>query len=528
MKTFCNCVTGTLLTILTCFGAAATADDSSNKIWWLNKAAEYADLVQPVDDRTEAHYKLVYALAKEDMFPLAVSATAEISKPQLRIYAITQIAKRAHAVADVETCDTSLRLAHEVALVAEVGQTNAHLVRTYFELDRGDQALPFAKALPNQTQRLFALTNVAEELGKLGRVEEALEVIRVGQPPTWFDSGRVAIARASASAGRHDDAINLLEQIVNPANSDNVNGYLAELMIRDGDLSGAEKRITEISDQKIRATRRAQLAAASIDSQSVESLAAAMKKAASRDEKLSLGQAMIKQMIKKQDVDGAEKLIESLTKMVVESPRPPEISKFGSFDDTLLIATLKSSYMDTASILQERGDQEHAAEHVRRAFDAAKGIQSQGLGKSLLCQRLVQQLAGLGDMKGAQQLIDTLDTDFTRATASADLAASLILSGKIDEGLALADKAVSDRSMGHGTSRVALALYKMNEQARLAEYVTQMPDTPREVGAFRDIGYRLVENRDLEFMKSLLPKLPSDSARVQACLGAYDSLAASN
>lgn len=515
-----------MVCVLVACGVTGSADDDlTSASWWLNRAIVYADQIPVGEDRSEAHYKLATTLANEGAFAQAVAAAAEVSKPQIQVYAFSRIATLAHERGDEKTCDSALGLAREVALTARVGQTNAHMVRAFFALNRSDLAFPFADALPHPTQRLFAFTNVAEELGKAGRIDEAIKIVRDQQPPTWHESGIVAIARACAEAERFDDAIRLAATLTEKEFMDNANDRIAERLILAGELQKGKAFIEKITDRKRRDTRMAQwLEAAVAGDAATKSIAEAMSEANSREEKVTIGMLKLKQLVRSKDVAQAEKWLESLVTIIEESPQEPQVSKFGSFDDSLAIATIRAVYMDTAAILMAEGNDDAAAEHIKRAFLAAKGIKSQGLGKSILCGRLVQQLTALGDVENAQELAATLDTDYTKATASADVAASLILDGKIDEGLKMAKVSVADRSMGYGTKRVAMALLEVQAFDELGTYMATMPDGPREVRAFREVAHEFVRSRNTERLHGLLKSLPSDAARVQACLGASDLL----
>ncbi len=492
--------------------------------WWLDRAASYAEKIVQQEDRSEAHYKLTYAFANRGDFGRALIAASAVNDPQLQVYSFSYVAKQAHQKGDQATCSRALKLARDVAIPAKIGQTNSHMIRTYFELGRGDQALPMAKQLPHPTQRYHAMTNVAQELGKLGRVDEAIQIIRDHQPDTWLEVGYGEIAKACAQAKRFEQAIQLATQIQKPSTRDNAFDRIADLLIRAGQLDRGNEIAKKIEDPKKQSTRVAQYLKESAVSAGTLSLENAMKTAATRTEKVTVGLAQVKKAIEGGDVEKAESTIQLLVEIVQESPEKPQVSKFGSFDDTLLVATIKANYMETARLLREKGDQQSALERAKRAFEAAKAIESQGLGKMMLASRLVQQLTALGDIEGAKELIATMDTPYTQATSSADVAASLILSGKVEEGLRMAEKSVGDRSKAYGTKRVALALFQVERFDELAKYMAQMPDGRHEVRAFREIAGEMVKSGYVQQVDALIDQLPSDAARSQACLGVHDTI----
>jgi tetratricopeptide (TPR) repeat protein len=501
------------------------ADRLQSSDWWLDRALKFADTIPAGEDRDEAHYKLTYALANKGDFNRALLTAEEVTEPQIRVYAFSRIAKLAQQAGDNLICEQALEVAHETAVPAEIGQTNAHMVRLFFELNQHERALPFARSLPHQTQRLFAIGNVAEEYAKLGQVDVAMEVVRSHLPPTWLDSRRVAVARACADGKHFDQAIEVAEKIQKDSSRDNAFDRIAELMIRDGKLKLGRQIIDRIQDTKKRELRLAQHSQAAVGSaEGPRSIAQAYQSATSREEKTSLGMLRIAELVKEQKIDETEALIESLVKTIEASPQQPQVSKFGTFDDGLQIALIQSHYLDTAMLFREAGDESAAKARIVKVIDAAKKVNSQGLGTMMLHKKLIQGLNALGETAAAEELLQHQDTAHSKATASGDIAASLILSGKIKEGLEMAEESIGDRSMAYGTKRVAIALLNTKRYEELANYMAKMPDNKHEVQAFREIAQQMVRTGDVRRLSELIDKLPSDAARTQACLGAHDSL----
>jgi len=162
-----------------------------------------------------------------------------------------------------------------------------------------------------------------------------------------------------------------------------------------------------------------------------------MAEAATRKEKVSIGMRKFAELVGQREIEKAEALIVSLVKIIEDSPREPRVSKFGTFDDSLQIAMVKAGYMETAKLLKDAGDEAGAKGRVAKALAAAKAIKSPSIGKSLLARKLIHSQAELGDSDGARASASLFDTDFMRSNSKGDSAASLILSGKVDEGLEL-------------------------------------------------------------------------------------------
>jgi len=504
---------------------AASAEQLKSSVWWLNRAVHYAKQIEDAEARSHANYKLTYAHAQDGDFARALQTASEVTKPQIRVYAFSRIAKLAHDKQDKQTCDKALRIAREVAIPAEIGQTNGHMVRLYFELDRSDEAVTFAAALPHQHQKRYAYQNVADEMAKEGRIDEAIAVISRHNPATWRDSGYTSIAKACATASRFDQAIALAEKVGKARFRDSAYDYIADKLIRAERLDEGRAIALRIQDERKRSDRLAHHLSTSVKlKQGAKSIDAAMAEAATREETIAIGMLKFAELIEQREVEKAEALIVSLVKIVDDSPREPQVTKFGTFDDSLQIATIKAGYMETAKLLKDAGDEAGAEDRVAKAIAAAKAIESPSLGKMLLSAKLVRGQAALGDTDGAQASTSLFDTDLMLSNSKGDLAASCILSGRVDTGLELAQEIVNQQNYAYGTRRVATALISVKRFDKLADYLPLIPDTGHDVRTFREIAHELVKSGNVKRLDLLLNIHPSDAARTQACLGAYDQL----
>ncbi|MBC8872562.1 MAG: hypothetical protein H8E44_24270 [Planctomycetes bacterium] len=503
----------------------ASPEQLNSSAWWLNRAVQFAKQIKDAEARSHANYKLTYVHAHDGDFPRALESAANVSGPQIRVYAFSRIAKVAHENGDKLTCDKALRVAREVAIPAEIGQTNSHMVRLYFELDRSDEAVTFAAALPHQHQKRYAYQKVARGMAKEGRIDEAIAVITRHTPANWRDSGYMSIAQACATASRFDRAIELAEKVGKANFRDSAYDYIAEKLIRAERLDEGKLIALRIQDERKRSDRLAHHLSTSVKlNGGAKSIDAAMAEAATREEKLSVGMLKFAELIADRDVQKAEALIVSLVKIVEDSPREAQVSKFGSFDDSLRIATIKAGYMETAKLLKDAGDEAGAKDRVAKAMAAAKAIESPSLGKMFLSAKLVRGQAALGDTEGAQANTSLFDTELMLSNSKGDLAASCILEGNVGKGLVLAQEVVNQKHYAHGTRCIATALIRVKRFDKLAEFLPLIPDTGHDVRTFREIAQELVKSGNVKLLDQLLGTLVSDAARTQACLGAYDQL----
>ena len=210
------CRAGIVALLISCATLAeakqpANTEQLQSSAWWLNRAVDYTKQIEDAEARSQANYKLTYALTQEGNFAGALQSASEVAKPQIRVYAFSRIAKFAHQREDKATCDKALRIAREIAISAEFVRTS--MIRLYFELNRSDEAVTFAAAVPDRYQKRYAYQTVADEMAKQGRIDEALAIVSRHKPATSQDSGCASIAIACARASRFDQAVELAEKV---------------------------------------------------------------------------------------------------------------------------------------------------------------------------------------------------------------------------------------------------------------------------------------------------------------------------
>jgi hypothetical protein len=83
---------------------------------------------------------------------------------------------------------------------------------------------------------------------------------------------------------------------------------------------------------------------------------------------------------------------------------------------------------------------------------------------------------------------------------------------------------INQQNYAYGTRRVATALISVKRFDKLADYLPLIPDTGHQVRTFREIAHELVKSGNVRRLDLLLSDHPSNAARTQACLGAYDLL----
>jgi len=506
---------------------AAGAEQWESSAWWLNRAVDYARKIEDAEARSHANYNLAYVLADKGDFDRALEAASEVIGPQVRVYAFGRIAKLAHEHEGKATCDKALQIARETAIPAQNISADAHMVRLYFELDRSDEAAAFAAALPGGPQKRYAYQVVADELAKEGRIDEAIAVVHDHKPATARDSGYASIAKACAETSRFDRAIELAEKVEKVKSRDAAYDYIAEKLICAERLTEGKAIALRIQDERKRFERLAHHLSASVKrEQEAKSIDDAMAEAATREEKIAVGMLKLDELIEEREIEKAEALIVSLVKIVEDSPREPRVSKFGTFDDSLEIAKIKAGYLKTARLLKEAGDEAGAKDRVAKAIAAVEAVTSPSLGRVLLSSELVRSQAALGDREGAQASASLFETDLMLSNATSDVAAACILSGQVSQGMELAQDVVKQPNCAYGARRVATALIHVERFDKLAEYLPLVPDTGHDVRAFRGIAQELVKSGNVRRLDPLLANHPSDAARTQACLGAYDQLRA--
>jgi hypothetical protein len=491
---------------------------------WRQQAVQYAAGIADADVRGKAHYDLVYVLGFAGDLAGARASMPSIDNPQLRIYAHVFLAKQYKKTGDDDACRSELQEAGKVTLLPD-NTSHTDVIRTYLELDQPAEAIALAAKIPNEFHRNAAFQTIAATLAKQGKLEMASDVVQQRLPASWRESGWSVMANACADELRIDEAQKLAARLTDQKLQDRAYDHLVKALLKADRAAEVGPFADRIAEETLRATAQAQIAAVSAKEQSAEVLQSRIEKAATREEKLALYDLLFAKLVEAGNVADAEAVIESMVKTIENSPRKPEISKFGVADDSGMIAKARLNYLATAKLLAARGDREASRLRVDRVRKTVTELPDEtGLLKLILVPLFVKAEIDLGDFQGARTTLGQLKDGFSKSSMAAEIAAGLIESGDVKAGLEVAELITESLGKDSALGKVASALLRAGKLEEAKTLLQKVGDGRYEIGAFRTVGKILMElGRETE-LQQWLGELKSNAARAYLCMGANDAL----
>lgn len=491
--------------------------------WWRQQAVHYAGDIADAEAKGKAHSDLVYVLARAGDLDATRTSIESITNPQLRIYALCFLAKQYHQKGDDAACQTELQQAGKESLAWDSNFGHSHVIDTYMELGKPEDATALAAAISLEFHRIVAFQDIAAKLAGQGNLAMAEEIVKRRLPPSCEESAWSGIANACADALRIDDAQTLAARLTDKKLQDRAFMHLVQALVKADRGDEARPFADRISEERLQATALGMIAAPSANKQSAQVLQSRIEKAATREEKLALYERLFAKLIETGDVPAAEAAIESMLKTIETFPRQAQTSKFGAFDDAVASAVVQSNYLTVAGLLAKQGDREGSLLRLARAQKAVTELpEKSGIARSILASKLLSAEIALGDFDGAQASLQQIGKGFDQPMLAGEVAAGLIKSGDVKSGLAVAELITAPLGRGVAMARVTIELLRAGEMKEAKALLGRVGDGAEDVQAFSAAGATMAElGRETE-LRQWLAEMTSNVARAYLCMGAAE------
>lgn len=103
-----------------------------------------------------------------------------------------------------------------------------------------------------------------------------------------------------------------------------------------------------------------------------------------RDHKIAVYTLMAEKQADAGDIDSAVTAIETMEKMIDDTPMTADKSKFGTFDDSFNRGAVETVYLRAANNLAGKGDLEGYNKYIAKAITGVKGINNVPIWKSMV------------------------------------------------------------------------------------------------------------------------------------------------
>lgn len=514
-------------------GAARTAETRpttepgrTGAAQWQREAMRYAGAIEDQETRSRAMSEMGYVLVRGGDLAGAKEAAGSIDSPQLCIYAHCHLAKEYQKRGEVAACTAELQEAGKVALGWDSNFGHSHVIQTMMELGRLEETIALADQIKLESDRNYAMRDVAARLAAQGKLEAAEKVVHEKLPAGWQSASLTAMAYACAQAMRIEDTQTLVERLTEQKAIDQTWLNLVQALAEAKRAPEAEPFAGRIKDGEMQGTARGLIAGAITKTQSAAEIQQLLQRAGTREEKLALYKALVTKQLEGADVAAAEGSIASSLEVIKTTPRAEQKSKFGTFDDALTVASVKAEYLEVARHLHAKGEREASRQRLAMAREAITALpQTAGIAKSALVMTLIQTQVALGEFSDARVTLQQLPNGFVKSSQAGQVAAGLIASGDIKTGMAVAELITDPLGRGGVVGGVVTALLQAVETQAAKEMLKKLGNTSEDAVAFRAAGRALAERGRAEELKQWLQEDWSDVAKAYLCIGVADTSA---
>ena len=552
--------------------------DESQQRELLLKAVAEADQIPDEQARQKAQWDLVGMLVKRGLTEEAFQQALKLKpvNPQTCIYSLTTIAQDAMTKGN----EADVQRAWELAKAANSDAPQAfgfehYVIQMGFKFNRPiDDLIAVASAAkPNGRQNAFR--DIRNELAWRGRIDEAYSITAKYLPTFSKEFNDREIAYYCSNAKHYDynvkhdhfgQAIRIIEQMPRGTNR---NAALEQLIqgllyvagkdtVSEERFSLAEKWVDQIDDGLKQAKTRARIMKAHEDKvvldlvnvtaeqaqimnirrpvQSLEVLELAFSETSSREEKEVLLQRIFRKQLESGDFKAADGMLARRIQLIKEQPREEQKSKFGNFDDAdaVRLATW-SHHHDIIQALIKADRKEEARARLDKLTDVPDSeslfLVGNGEGIRLMLYRELKDF----------DAVEKIGVKENNPLATIEMAAWMMQNGQFDRGWkhvapllevtsdALFPPDIRTKSLYFAAQPIeslAKELFKVNRPDDAFVFVNKLPESRDKAHVFETFGELLVTSGRIAELEQWIAKLPHETARTHARMGALRSIRA--
>ncbi len=512
------------------------------------KAVEDADRIPDDQARQQAQWNLVSSLVhaglRDEAFQQALKLRT--ANPQTCIYSLKTIAEDAIKRGDQATVQKAWDAANQ-SNKDSGAKYNHYVIELGFKLNRPVAEMLAVAAAVKRDDQQQAYRDIRNELAWRGRVDEAYAISAAHLPNLSKDFNDREIAYYCSSARSYDyylkhdhlgQAIRIIEQMPKGEHRDAaieqlIDGllYVANKdQVTERNLALAETWAARIDDKLKQAAARAQILQKRLPGMSVEQLEQQLSSVTSREEKLEYLRRIFQKLLEENRIEEADRILPREVQLVKEQPRPEQKSKFGNVDDKLV--ERMTAWTHNAAIVRAL----HKAGRTEEAKARLEALKDLPDSEPVF---LVGSLAGIRLQLSMEledfDAVERYYADHPNPISSIFMAAWMMQKGHFDRGWThvapLMDMSPETmfppelRSkpmyfLAQPFENLAKELFKVNRPDDALAFISKLPESRDTAHAFETFGELLVQSgRGAEF-DQWLTKLPHDTARTHARLGA--------
>ncbi len=525
------------LTLVTFFPAIAKTTPQTNVAvgnsdsisWWLEYAVQQANTITDLDCKNEIYGHLGRAQALAGDVDGANTSASAILKLNKRIYAYTFAAKTFYKQGNGSGYKKSIEQARSAALsdmsIASRIFMNSNVVRTYLDCNDVNGAKSYAESITDQRQTQRAYQKIAAHLAHNGNAEDAYAIVN----KIIKESGKeIALVEIAETCIREENLVvaeQIVQRLTGSKHQDRVLQKLGIAFAEKGSVKKARSVAETISNSKHKSSVIAAIAKYQINSDDIDLGKKTAQEVVYRDHKTAVYSLIAEKQADAGKIDSAVTTIETMSKMIDDTPMAADKSKFGEFDDSYKKGMAETIYLRVAKNSAEKGDMEGYNKYIAKAIAGVKEINVIPLlWKGTVFVKIVEAQLETGDIEGAKKTAKEIDDELNFSFALYNIVKAQLEKDDIVGAIATYREITDTMNKSFACGQIASAFVKKGKIAEAKKILLNLGNSSRESEAYRQTASVFVEMGYTKELANWIDKIPTPQARVCACLGAVDGI----
>jgi len=524
------------LTLVTFFPAFAkttpqtnvAVGNSDSMSWWLGYAVQQAETITDNDCRDEirGHLARVQALAGD--VDGSIASASAISRLNKRIYVYTFAAKTFYKQGNMSGYKKSIEQAKSAALSDMSIESrifmNSNVVRAYLDCNDVDGAKSYAESITDHRQTQQAYKKIAAYLASNNDIENSNAIVDNITNESGKESALVEIAETCIREASLPVAKQMVKRITRPDFKDRVYEKLGAAFAEKGNIEQAQAVAEKISNPMHKSSVIAAIAKYQINSGDIDLGKKTAQKLTHRDHKIAVYTLIAEKQADAGEIDSAVATIETMVKMIDDSPLAADKSKFGTFDDSFKKGTVETVYLRVAKNLAGKGDMEGCNKYIAKAIAGVKEINDVPIWKGTVFIKIVEAQLETGDIQGAQKTAKEITEEHNLSWGLYNIVKAQLEKGDIAGAIVTYQEIADTMNKSFACGQIASAFVKKTKIAEAKKMLSTLGNSSREALAYRGTARVFVEMGHTEELANWLDKISTPQAKVCACIGAVDEI----
>jgi tetratricopeptide (TPR) repeat protein len=509
--------------------SGVASDNYNSTSFWLGYAAQQANTITDPNTKDEVYANLSRGLALAgDVNAANVSASAILGSYK-RALAHISAAKTFYKQENMPGYKKSMELAKAVALSEKSIESqifvNGNMISAFLDCNDVNGAKSYAESVKNNSEKQRAYRTIAAYLACNGNIENANAIVNDIIKASGKQNALLEVAETCIRKGNLAVAEQTAERITRVELKDRVYDKLGVAFAERGNIDKARRAAAIISSSMHISSVIAAVAKYQIASGDVDLGKKTTREITYRDYKLAVYTLIVEKEADTGNIDSAVETIETIEKIIDDTPMPADESKFGRFDDSFKKGTAGTLYLNVANALAKKGDTKGYKKYIAKAIDGVKEINVvPALWKGTIFIKIIDAQLKAGDIDGAKITVKEINDEHNYSWGLFNIVNAQLEINDVNGAITTYREIKDTMNKSFACGKIASAFVKKGNIDKAKQILSDLGNSPIEAEAYRQTARVSVETGHAKELASWLEKMPTPQAKVAGCIGAVDGI----